>query len=309
MVTSDYVNLDWIAFGESEGSAEDIRNGTTGIVPKIALNGAGAAGMANAFARAAGSYQACFRLKDSEIYEWAGESENTVEVWVAWSIALQEFDPNNDEVTYWGTSSDNITTTVEYTGEPIYVRPWWTPAMATGGKFPEWFTHWGSEDRPTTDRLSSAVFYLGGDDDREGLVGYHTNADGSLEKVTAEQVYAWASGVDVDGEHLPVENGDKVWYKTDDDGWKVPLGVGDNEPEGAEGYIVARDYAYADRLMTAPASRPSHWLKPLLRSRLRPREPTAIPSGSATYRSPVRMRRTSPMAKPSRQAMTMKPKH
>ena len=57
MVTSDYVNLDWIAFGESEGSAEDIRNGTTGIVPKIALNGAGAAGVANAFARAAGSYR------------------------------------------------------------------------------------------------------------------------------------------------------------------------------------------------------------------------------------------------------------
>ena len=54
MVTSDYVNLDWIAFGESEGSAEDIRNGTTGIVSKIA---AGAAGMANAFARAAGSYR------------------------------------------------------------------------------------------------------------------------------------------------------------------------------------------------------------------------------------------------------------
>ena len=41
MVTSDYVNLDWIAFGESEGSAEDIRNGTTGIVPKFALNTAG----------------------------------------------------------------------------------------------------------------------------------------------------------------------------------------------------------------------------------------------------------------------------
>ena len=57
MVTSDYVNLDWIAFGESEGSAEDIRNGTTGIVPKIALNGAGAAGMANAFARTAGEYK------------------------------------------------------------------------------------------------------------------------------------------------------------------------------------------------------------------------------------------------------------
>ena len=66
MVTSDYVNLDWIAFGESEGSAEDIRNGTTGIVPKIAHNGAGAAGMENAFARAAGSYRV-FDLMGSEL--------------------------------------------------------------------------------------------------------------------------------------------------------------------------------------------------------------------------------------------------
>ena len=66
LVTSDYVNLDWIAFGESEGSAEDIRNGTTGIVPKIALNGAGAAGMANAFARVAGSYRV-FDLMGSEL--------------------------------------------------------------------------------------------------------------------------------------------------------------------------------------------------------------------------------------------------
>jgi len=63
LVTSDYVNLDWIAFGESEGSAEDIRNGTTGIVPKIA---AGAAGMANAFARAAGNYRV-FDLMGSEL--------------------------------------------------------------------------------------------------------------------------------------------------------------------------------------------------------------------------------------------------
>jgi hypothetical protein len=50
-VTSDYVNLDWIAFGESEGSAEDIRNGTTGIVPKFARNAA------DAFARTAGEYK------------------------------------------------------------------------------------------------------------------------------------------------------------------------------------------------------------------------------------------------------------
>ena len=60
MVTSDYVNLDWIAFGESEGSAEDIRNGTTGIVPKIA------AGAAGAFARIAGSYRV-FDLMGSEL--------------------------------------------------------------------------------------------------------------------------------------------------------------------------------------------------------------------------------------------------
>ena len=63
MVTSDYVNLDWIAFGESEGSAEDIRNGKTDIVPKIAHNAAGAAG---AFARAAGSYKV-FDLMGSEL--------------------------------------------------------------------------------------------------------------------------------------------------------------------------------------------------------------------------------------------------
>jgi hypothetical protein len=58
LVTSDYVNLDWIAFGESEGSAEDIRNGTTtGIVPKIA---------AGAFAKVAGSYKV-FDLMGSEL--------------------------------------------------------------------------------------------------------------------------------------------------------------------------------------------------------------------------------------------------
>lgn len=57
MVTSDYVNLDWIAFGESEGSAEDIRNGTMGIVPKIA---------AGAFAKVAGSYRV-FDLMGSEL--------------------------------------------------------------------------------------------------------------------------------------------------------------------------------------------------------------------------------------------------
>jgi len=51
LVTSDYVNLDWIAFGESEGSAEDIRNGTTGILPKFASDAA------NAFAKNAGVYK------------------------------------------------------------------------------------------------------------------------------------------------------------------------------------------------------------------------------------------------------------
>ena len=60
LVTSDYVNLDWIAFGESEGGAEDIRNGKTDIVPKIA------AGAAGAFERAAGSYRV-FDLMGSEL--------------------------------------------------------------------------------------------------------------------------------------------------------------------------------------------------------------------------------------------------
>ena len=137
------------------------------------------------------------------------------------------------------------------------MRPWWTPAKATDGRFPEWFTHWGSEDRPTTDARSACVMYFKGQDDREGLVGYHENADGSLEPVTGDQVYAWMFGVDVGDEHVAVEAGDKVWYKTDEDGWKVPLAVesGKSElstqaagPEGAEGYVVARDCAYADRL-------------------------------------------------------------
>ena len=87
-----------------------------------------------------------------------------------------------------------------------------------------------------------------GMNDREGLVGYHTNADGSLDLVTAEQVYAWVNGVDIDGEHKPVQSGDKVWYKTGEDGWKVPLAVEGTRPEGAEGYVIARDYAYADKL-------------------------------------------------------------
>ena len=41
LITGDYVNLDWIAFGEStKGAAED-RCPTTGIMPKFALNTAG----------------------------------------------------------------------------------------------------------------------------------------------------------------------------------------------------------------------------------------------------------------------------
>ena len=60
VMTSDYVNLDWITFGESEGSAEDIRNGTTGIKPKIA------AGTAGAFARTAGTYKV-FDLMGNEL--------------------------------------------------------------------------------------------------------------------------------------------------------------------------------------------------------------------------------------------------
>ena len=199
-------------------------------------------------AKTVGSYQACFRLKDPDTCEWAGESEDSEEVWIPWSIAVQEFDANDPEVTYWGTDPGNETTTVDYTGEPIWVRPWWTPAKDIGGKFPEWFTHWGAEDRPTTNRLSSAVFYVKGDDDREGLVGYHTKKDGTFEPVTAEQVYAWVNGVEIDGENVAVQNGDKIWYKKDKDGWKVPLAVGGDRPAGAEGYVIARDYAYADRL-------------------------------------------------------------
>lgn len=60
VMTSDYVNLDWITFGESEGSAVDIRNGTTGIKPKIA------AGTAGAFARTAGTYKV-FDLMGNEL--------------------------------------------------------------------------------------------------------------------------------------------------------------------------------------------------------------------------------------------------
>jgi len=41
LITGDYVNLDWIAFGESEKGAAEDRCPTTGIKPKFALNTAG----------------------------------------------------------------------------------------------------------------------------------------------------------------------------------------------------------------------------------------------------------------------------
>jgi len=143
-------------------------------------------------AKDAGEYMACFKLKSPEIYEWADGTEGEL-AWVPWSIKLQEFDPN--DVAYWGTAHDNETTTVDYTGEPIWVRPWYTYTKSVDGEFPDWYTHWGSTNRPTTARNSAAVLYVQGEDDEQGLVGYHTNDDGSLEPVTGAQVYAWANGV------------------------------------------------------------------------------------------------------------------
>ncbi len=67
-------------------------------------------------ARAAGSYQACFRLKDPETCAWAGESEETTEVWIPWTIALQEFDPGVPEVQ--GADQSNK----ELQGNEIYHR-------------------------------------------------------------------------------------------------------------------------------------------------------------------------------------------
>ena len=60
VMTSDYVNLDWIAFGKIEGDIIDKRKGITGIKPKIA------AGAAGAFARAAGEYKV-FDLMGNEL--------------------------------------------------------------------------------------------------------------------------------------------------------------------------------------------------------------------------------------------------
>ena len=54
--------------------------------------------------------------------------------------------------------------------------------------------------------------------------------------------------MDVDGRHIDLESGEKVWYRTGADGWWEPLAVQDEEPEGADGFVVARDWAYVDRL-------------------------------------------------------------
>jgi len=196
-------------------------------------------------AKEAGSYAACFKLKDPETCQWEGEPEDADEAWVPWSVKLQELDPN--DLTYWGASYDDEATAVTYTGEPQWVRPWFTPAKDTNGKLPAWLTHWGSGDRLKNDKNSAVVLYLQGDDDEQGLVGYHTNADGSLEPVTGAQVYAWANGVDIDGRHVAVQSGEKVWYRTGEGGWWVPLAVQDERPEGADGFVVARDFAYVDR--------------------------------------------------------------
>ncbi len=61
LIASDYVNLDWIAFGESSGDAAEKRcTTTTDIIPKFAQNAAGA------FARTAGEYKV-FDLMGNEL--------------------------------------------------------------------------------------------------------------------------------------------------------------------------------------------------------------------------------------------------
>lgn len=55
-------------------------------------------------------------------------------------------------------------------------------------------------------------------------------------------------GVDVDGKHVDVESGDKVWYKLDDGDDLTVLAVQSEEPAGADGCVVARDPAYVDKL-------------------------------------------------------------
>ena len=51
LITSDYVNLDWIAFGESSGNAAEKRCETTNVVPKFGRNSA------RTFATTAGEYK------------------------------------------------------------------------------------------------------------------------------------------------------------------------------------------------------------------------------------------------------------
>ena len=51
LITSDYVNLDWIAFGESDGEIAEKRCGTTSVVPKFAQNAA------RTFAKTSGEYK------------------------------------------------------------------------------------------------------------------------------------------------------------------------------------------------------------------------------------------------------------
>ena len=200
-------------------------------------------------AKKVGSYEACFRLKDPETCEWADGSKGSDEIWVRWSIAPDTYDPNSRKVMYWGTASTNKKTTVAYTGKPVWVRPWYTPAKASGGEFPKWLTHWGDAGWPTKNRSSACVVYIGeGMEDYVGIVGYHTNADGSLEPVTGIQVYAWMCGVDIDGKHVNVKSGQKVWYKVGKKDEVTVLAVGGKKPAGADGCVVARNLAYADKL-------------------------------------------------------------
>ncbi len=57
-----------------------------------------------------------------------------------------------------------------------------------------------------------------------------------------------AGPIDADIAVAWARSGEKVWYRTGADGWWEPLAVQDEEPEGADGNVVARDWAYVDRL-------------------------------------------------------------
>ena len=73
-----------------------------------------------------------------------------------------------------------------------------------------------------------------------------SGTEASSDAAAADQDAAQAEGASTT--HLDVQSGDKVWYKTDKDGWKIPIAVGEDKPKEAQGYVVARDYAYADKL-------------------------------------------------------------